>query len=71
MAFPFFIQHLDASVKEFRLFLIIDEISVVKLDSICPGIARDLLEFEVMLGDWQPVFFLGVSGRHENRENNG
>ena len=38
MTLPFFIQHLDASVKKFRLVLVIDEIRIVKLDSIRPGL---------------------------------
>jgi len=67
MAFTLFIQNLDANVKKFRLLLIIDEISVVKLNGIRPRIVGDLLHLQVVLGNGLPVFFLRLRGRNENR----
>jgi hypothetical protein len=66
MGFAFFIQHLDARIKEFALLLIIDEISIVKLDGICPGIAGNLIHFQVVLGDGKPIFPLRLGGHNEN-----
>ena len=68
VALALFIQYLNANIEKFRLFLIIDEISIVKLNGVCPGIARDLLYLQIVLGNGLPVFFLRLRGRNENRQ---
>jgi hypothetical protein len=64
--FALFVQYFNAVIEKFCLLFIVDEIGIVKLNSIRTWTTRNLLEFQVLRGNRKPIFLLGTSRHYGN-----